>query len=111
MRHLIFLTDGETNAQGNTYGAYGIEPSSQRRWAPGGKYTPNQTVENRFTFVCNELKNKNVTVWVIGFGTTMTPMLKNCAGSGHWFQANSASDLSAAFATIASAIGDLRITK
>ena len=111
MRHLIFLTDGETNAQGNTYGAYGIEPSSQRRWAPGGKYTLNQTVENRFTFVCSALKNKNVTVWVIGFGTKMTPMLKNCAGNGHWFQADNAADLSAAFATIASAIGDLRITK
>ena len=111
MRHLIFLTDGETNAQGTTYGAYGIEPASQRRWAPGGKFTPNQTVERRFSFACDQVRNRNVTIWVIGFGTTMTSMLKNCAGNGHWFQANNAGELSAAFATIASAIGDLRITK
>jgi hypothetical protein len=37
--------------------------------------------------------------------------MKNCAGANHWFQANNASQLSAAFAAIASAIGDLRVIK
>lgn len=111
MRHLIFLTDGATNAQEGTYGAYGLEGLSRRRWQPGAKYNMNQTVEKRFSFVCNQVKNKNITVWAIGFGTSVTPMLKTCAGDGHWFQANSAQSLADAFATIASAIGDLRITK
>lgn len=111
MRHLIFLTDGQTAPVESAYGTYGIEPLSQRRWVPGGSFTQTQMVENRFTYACNQVKNKNITVWVIGFGTSMTAMLKNCAGNGHWFQANNASQLSAAFATIASAIGDLRITK
>jgi Flp pilus assembly protein TadG len=111
MRHLIFLTDGETAPSEFSYGTYGIEPLSQRRWNSSSKFSLTQTVENRFTYACSAVKNKNITVWVVGFGTTMTPMLKNCAGSGHWFQANNATQLSAAFATIASAIGDLRIVK
>jgi Flp pilus assembly protein TadG len=111
MRHLIFLTDGQTAPSELSYGTYGIEPLSQRRWNSSSRFNLTQTVENRFTYACNAVKNKDITVWVVGFGTSVTPMLKNCAGSGHWFQANNASDLSAAFATIASAIGDLRITK
>ena len=111
MRHLIFLTDGETAPSNFSYGTYGIEPLSQRRWNSGSSFSLTQTVENRFTYACNAVKNKNITVWVVGFGTSVTPMLKNCAGSGHWFQANNASDLGAAFRTIATAIGDLRITK
>jgi len=110
-RHLIFLTDGQTAPLDLTYGTYGVEPLSQRRWSPSSPYTLTQTVENRFTFACNEVKKRNVTVWVIGFGTTMTDMLKNCAGDGHWFQADKASDLSAAFDTIAKAMGDLRISQ
>ncbi|MFD2579115.1 hypothetical protein ACFSTD_11980 [Novosphingobium colocasiae] len=56
-------------------------------------------------------KKRNVTVWVIGFGTQMTDMLKNCAGDGRWFQANNAAQLSDAFSSIAKSMGDLRISK
>ncbi|MEW9855556.1 pilus assembly protein [Novosphingobium sp. M1R2S20] len=111
MRHLIFLTDGETAPLDLSYSSYGVEPLAQRRWKPGSKYTLTQTVENRFTFACNEVKNRNITVWVIGFGTNMTSMLRNCAGSGRWFQADNASELTKAFGTIAAAIGDLRIVE
>lgn len=44
-------------------------------------------------------------VWVIGFGTTMTDMLKDCAGSGHWFHA-AADQLNAIFSTIAKSMGE-----
>lgn len=111
MRHMIFLTDGATQPAVNTYGAYGLEGLSQRRWSSSSKFTQTQVVENRFAFACDEVKNKNITVWVIGFGTTVTTLLKNCSGPGRWFQANDAAQLSTAFATIASAIGDLRIVK
>ncbi|MEJ2409358.1 MAG: hypothetical protein P8Y48_08465, partial [Novosphingobium sp.] len=110
-RHLIFLTDGETAPLDLSYDSYGIEPLSQRRWSPRSRFSLTQTVENRFTFACNEVKKKNITVWVIGFGTRMTDMLKNCAGDGHWFQANNASQLSSAFGKIAKSMGDLRIVK
>jgi Flp pilus assembly protein TadG len=111
MRHLIFLTDGLTQPLDYSYGSYGVERLSQRRWSSSSPYTLTQTVEKRFTYACNAVKNKNITVWVIGFGTTVTDLMKNCAGANHWFQANNATQLSAAFAAIASAIGDLRVIK
>jgi uncharacterized protein YegL len=73
--------------------------------------TLTKVVENRFTVACDEVKKRNITVWVIGFGTTMTNMLKNCAGNGRWFQADDATQLNAAFAKIAASMGDLRISK
>lgn len=110
-RHLIFLTDGLTETYDIAYSAYGIEPLDQRRWSQSSALTLDQTVENRFTYACNEVKNHNVTVWVIGFGVTMNDLLKNCAGNGHWFQADNATQLNAAFAKIVASIGDLRITQ
>jgi hypothetical protein len=53
----------------------------------------------------------NITVWVIAFGTTKTPLLVNCASQGRDYQANDAAELNAAFAEIASQIAELRITK
>jgi len=111
MRHLIFLTDGETAPLDLSYSSYGVEPLSQRRWNSSSPYTLTQTVENRFAYACQQVRNKNITVWMIGFGTTVTTLMKNCAGSGHWFQANKASELADAFSKIAAAIGDLRVVK
>lgn len=110
-RNLIFLTDGETAPRDVTYGAYGIEPLDQRRWSEYSSLTLTQVVERRFAVACNEVKKRNITVWVIGFGTKMTDMLKDCAGDGHWFQADDAEQLNEVFSTIASSIGELRISK
>lgn len=110
-RHLIFLTDGETAPLVFSYGSYGLEPLSERRWSSSSPYTLTQTVEKRFSFACDQVKKQNITVWVIGFGTQMTDMLKSCAGNGHWFQADNADELNEAFSSIAKAMGDLRIVK
>lgn len=113
-RHLIFLTDGQTESYDFAYGAYGVEPLDRRRWnpaAPVGGLTLDQVVEKRFSVACNQVKNKNVTVWVIAFGTTINPILTNCAGPGHWFEANNATSLNSAFAAIAASMGDLRISR
>jgi Flp pilus assembly protein TadG len=114
VRHLIFLTDGETSTSPLTYGPYGVEPLSNRRWNSSSPYSLTQTVEKRFTYACNQVKNRNITVWVIGFGddvSNLNQVMKDCAGSGRWFQASNATQLSNAFSAIAAAIGDLRITK
>ena len=109
-RHLIFLTDGATETLDIAYSAYGIEGLDNRR-KPGG-LTLNQTVERRFAFACEEVKKRNITVWVIGFGTAVTQLMKDCAGDEHhWFPANDANELAEAFATIGASMGDLRITK
>ncbi len=110
-RHLIFLTDGLTEPNINAYGAYGIEPLDRRRWSQTSTLTLPQVVEKRFGVACNEVKKRNITVWVIGFGTTMTQLMKDCAGNGRWFQADNATQLNSAFAKIAASMGDLRISK
>lgn len=68
-------------------------------------------VESRFAVACDEVKKKNVTVWFIAFGTALNPVMTNCAGKGHYFQANNAAELNAIFSKIAAALGDLRIAK
>lgn len=112
-RHLIFLTDGQTEAVPFDYGAYGVEPLDRRRWrsdAESGS-TLNEVVEQRFGVACAEAKKRNITIWVIGFGTTLNPIMTECAGPGHYFEATNASTLSEVFAKIAAQLGDLRISK
>ncbi len=110
-RHLIFLTDGQTEAFDTAYGAYGIEPLDQRRLPSNKMNQLNSTVEARFGVACAEVKKRNTTVWVIGFGTNVTNVMKNCAGNGRWFLATDAAELNTIFGKIAASMGDLRISK
>lgn len=109
-RHLIFLTDGVTAPLEYSYGAYGIEPLDLRRWSQSSALSLTQVVESRFTVACDEVKKRNITVWVIGFGTQLNPALTRCAGAGHSFEAGNAAQLSAIFSTIAAEMGDLRVS-
>ncbi len=110
-RHLIFLTDGQTSTLDISYSSYGLEPLDQRRWQPGSSLSLDQTVENRFAYACSEIRKKNITVWIIGFGTTLNPVMKTCAGDGHYFEAKDATELNATFAKIAKNMSKLRIMK
>ncbi len=110
-RHLIFLTDGETAPLDLSYSSYGFEPLDQRRWSPDSPLSLAETVEQRFAFTCGEVRRKNVTVWVIGFGITLTDVMKNCAGEGHYFEAADAAELNASFAAIAESMSDLRVSR
>ncbi len=108
-RNLIFLTDGQTAPLDIAYSSYGAEPLDQRRWSPKSDLSLTETVEQRFLFTCGEVRKKNITVWVIGFGTELTDLMKQCAGPGHYFEAADATELNSSFATIAETIADLRI--
>jgi len=110
-RHLIFLTDGETQALDVSYSSYGVEPLDQRRWAPSSPMTLTETVERRFGVACDEVKKRNVTVWVIGFGVGLNPIMTECAGPGHYFEAEDSAQLNSVFSKIAQSIGDLRVSK
>jgi Flp pilus assembly protein TadG len=110
-RNLIMMTDGQTSALDLSYTAYGIEPIDQRRWAPGSARTLTQTVEDRFSFVCQEVKKKNITVWFIAFGTELNPIMTDCAGPGHAFQASNGQELAEVFKKIAGGISNLRLTQ
>jgi hypothetical protein len=111
-RHMIFLTDGETAPLDIAYGAYGVEPLDQRRWNTSTPYTLTEAVEKRFGVACKEVKKRNITVWVIGFGTKLNPvMTEQCAGAGHYFEAKDAGELQEVFSKIAAQMGDLRVSK
>ena len=110
-RHLIFLTDGETQPRDIAYSSYGLEPIDGRRWDESSSRTLTQTVEQRFAFACEEVKKRNVMVWVISFGVGANPIMQNCAGDGRYFVASDANELNETFATIAKRMGELRVTR
>lgn len=111
-RHMIFLTDGQTEPYDVAYGPYGVEPLDRRRWDPAtSTRSLVETVEERFKFACKQIKKKNTTVWVIAFGTSVNAAMTECAGPGHYFEAENAAQLDDAFASIARSMGDLRVSK
>ena len=110
-RNLIFLTDGETAPLDISYASYGVEPLDKKRWSPASPRTLTETVEARLAFACQQVRKKNITIWVIAFGTELSPLLANCGGPGHAFEASDSAKLNQAFDDIARSIGDLRISR
>ncbi|OZA93395.1 MAG: hypothetical protein B7X57_05175 [Erythrobacter sp. 34-65-8] len=110
-RNMIFLTDGQTEPYDLAYGTYGVDALDQRRWSQSSPLTLAETVEQRFLTACKEVKKRNITVWVIAFGTELNPVMTECAGEGRYFEASDAAQLSQAFETIAASLGDLRISQ
>ena len=108
---MIFLTDGQTSSLDISYSSYGVEPLSKRRWSEASPLTLTQTIEKWFSFVCDQAKKKNMTVWFVAFGTDLNPMMTECAGEGHYFRAGDADELEEAFLKIAKSIGDLRLAQ
>jgi hypothetical protein len=114
-RNIIFMTDGDTESHIQDYDAYGLSALDRRRTDTGSLPSDNDQntiVEDRLTKYCGIAKNqKGITVWVIAFGTTLTPLLKNCASTGRAFQANNTQQLNDTFAEIAAKIAQLRLTR
>jgi Flp pilus assembly protein TadG len=110
-RHMIFMTDGDTDTAVNHYDAYGW-PALDRRRSSGLQTDTqqNDTVAARTAAICTAAKAKGITLWVIAFGTTLTSMLEDCATPGRAYQANNTAELNARFAEIATQIAQLRVT-
>ena len=113
-RNLIFMTDGDTETNIADYDAYGLAALDRRRTNAASLPTnvaQDAIVEDRLTRLCTVAKErKNITVWVIAFGTELTPLLTNCASSNRAYQANNAAELNETFAEIAARISQLRVT-
>jgi len=109
-RHLIFMTDGDTVTSTNDYSAYGVAWWDRRTTSNTSQFT-NQ-VNQRFTGLCEEIKRRRITLWVISFGTTVTSIdrLRACASQGRFFEAKSSQTLIDQFKAIASEISQLRLT-
>ncbi len=108
-RHIIFLTDGEPVSADNSITSYGLEGVSRR--ITGSTGTAAATLHaRRFQALCDAQRG-TTSIWAIAFGTSVSGNLTNCADPNRAFQADDASDLDAAFASIARDIADLRLVQ
>jgi hypothetical protein len=115
-RHMIFMTDGDTNANDFDYAAYGLPYFDDRQTDdyPTANQL-NEQVNLRFLAVCNWVRNKNITLWVINFGEGQAQAtqdrLRQCASTGRYFSAANSAALQQTFKSIADQISQLRLTK
>lgn len=122
-RHMIFMTDGDAVSAPCDYTAYGVAFWDKRTTTdvstasncPNEYSALDDQVNNRFIALCTAVKNKNITLWVISFGsgsnTTTEARLASCASSGKYFTARDSNTLQTTFASIANQISQLRLTK
>lgn len=109
-RNIIFLTDGEPHPRYYDYAAYGLEHLDHR--VAGGPYDDDTLTErhvDRFLAICNAIKAKNISIWVISFGLPTNGTMRQCADPDKAFAANSAAELKAQFERIATRIAQLRL--
>lgn len=109
-RHIIFMTDGEMAPETNFYSAYGMELYDNRVAPRGTNRTGLIPYHNsRFVAACDAAKNEGYTVWVIGFGSSLTDQMRDCASGHRAYFSNDNAELSATFRFIASQVADLRL--
>ncbi|QJR03132.1 TadE/TadG family protein [Sphingobium yanoikuyae] len=113
-RHIVFMTDGVMQAYNNVYGAWGYQTLDQRDGPAGASNDDLTAIHNRrLEMMCNAIKSKGITIWVIGFSNSnvMSTPLQNCASSAnHWSMNYSAAQLKTTFQNIAKNIGGLRLS-
>lgn len=109
-RHVIFMTDGEQATAGWDYTPHGIEWWDRRVTDDGSEAQLADRHASRFQAACKAARNKNISVWVVAFGTTLTQNLIDCATPGRAYQAADADELEQAFIQIAAQIAALRLT-
>jgi Flp pilus assembly protein TadG len=111
-RHIIFMTDGDMAPTLDTYGLYGLERSDLR--VTGGSTSQQLARHNaRFVAECQAARARNMTVWVIAFGSSLNDQLRACAtqDNNHIFYAADDTKLKEAFTTIAKQVAMLRVSK
>ncbi|MFN3618855.1 Tad domain-containing protein [Sphingorhabdus sp.] len=116
-RHMVFMTDGETNVIEGDYSAYGVAWYDRRQTPVAEEPTRpqlNSLTDARTAALCTAIKNKNISLWVVSYGdvtSTTNDRLRACATPGKFFHAASVSSLVANFKAIAAEISALRITE
>jgi len=120
-RHMIFMTDGNTENSYNNYASYGIEWWDRRQITPNGlsnnqfETKLQQNNNARAAALCTAIKNKGITLWVISYGSSVDTdtinRLTACAtSSAYFFQAADTTALITQFRNIADKISQLRLT-
>ena len=109
-RHIIFMTDGDMAPETDFYSAYGLE-KYDNKVAPSGTTRTNLIAyhNSRFVAACSAAKTEGYTIWVIGFGTTITPEMRACSSADRTYFSSNTTQLRATFRFIASQVADLRL--
>lgn len=113
-RNIIFMTDGATETEKYEYDAYGFSVLDRRRTSDARVPQDNEQnalVDARMGALCDAIKNRGVTIWVVAFGTDLTRDLRRCASTDRAFKADNAVELNTTFQDIAAKIGNLRVTR
>ena len=112
-RNIVFMTDGTLDTRAAANDPWGINNLDGRiRPTNASDSDMNAAHQRRTEIICNQMKGKGFTVWVVGFGVTqLSTTLQQCASdSAHWAVATDTAALRAAFAKIAQTIGGLRLS-
>ena len=109
-RYIVFMTDGAMAPNIDIYGMYGMERYDRR--VTGGTYTNDTANHNaRFVAECAAAKARNITVFVVSFGSALNSQLTACASPGQAYFASDNAALKTAFQKIAQQVAMLRISK
>jgi hypothetical protein len=111
-RHIIFMTDGTMENYPANYTAWG-QTMYDGRDAPTSTSSTDLVNyhNNRFLAACTMAKNMGYTIWVIGFGQTLTTPMQSCATAGRAYYASNTTALTTTFQYIAGQVADLRLNK
>jgi hypothetical protein len=119
-RHMIFMTDGDTDTTVETLSAYNYPWYDRLQTdptAPPTKAELDVLTNKRTDLLCTKIKNltsTGVTLWVVAFGdgvnAATSARLSACASPGKYFAATSSAALMQKFKDIAAEISALRLT-
>lgn len=116
-RHMIFMTDGDTNADPDALSAYGVPWFDRLQTDAGSAPTNSQLnslTDDRTAALCTAVKNMNITLWVVSYGSdvnsTTNDRLRLCASPGKFFAYTPGVSLTSQFKQIAGQIAALRLT-
>lgn len=110
-RHLIFMSDGEMNPEPLLQSSWGIEWHDRRVTDDGSDSQDTSRRNSRFLALCEAIKAKGIRVWTISFTSGTSSLLKTCASTNSYYNADDSAQLNAAFQEIAKQVGELRLTQ
>jgi Flp pilus assembly protein TadG len=110
-KFVIFMTDGLLDTGPVLYSAYGVE-QYDKRVTGGDLNSQDSRHQQRFNLMCSAIKNRGVSIWVVGFAATLDTNLTNCASNaGQASTSANSADLNAKFVEIGKSIGAMRLTQ
>ena len=110
---VIIMTDGDNSIDNSNHGAYWY--LSDGKLGTTNASTAETRLDTRLGQVCTSMKNNNIIVYTISFGSvssTSQTMLRNCATqSDFYFPSPNNATLQASFRAIGDSLSNLRVSK